>query len=552
MVATVLELDLRTPLAEAPPADPLAAVFSRRRPFLRDVIEALRLAADDPDVAGLIAHIRPGPTLAQVQEIRDAVRTFASSGKATVAWTESFGELGPGTIPYYLATAFDEIWLQPSGDVGLTGVTAEAVFVKDALERLGVVPELSARREYKNAVDSFVASRMSTAHKEAAGRLAASAMEQIVGGIAETRRLSEDRIRDLVDQAPLSAQEAKDAGLVDRLGYRDEVYTALRRRFGEVQLRYVQRYRRSRLMRPGRALSRLAKRPVIAVVHGAGDIHLGRSTRRGLGGASIGSDSLGAALRAAARDTEVRSVVLRVDSPGGSYIASDALRREILGLKETGKPVVVSMGTAAASGGYFLAMAADAIVADPATLTGSIGVFGGKAVVKDLLNRFGVRLDGVAEGRHAWMFSSYRRFSDDEWRHLESWLDRVYEDFTSKVAADRGLSADHVEEVARGRVWTGADAQQRGLVDELGGLERALDIAAARAGLDRTEAEVRSFPRPGILERLRPTESSEDLAASLGVSDALSPLDGPLGLVADLLGLPRIGVLTAPVLWRFR
>ncbi|MEQ7007802.1 signal peptide peptidase SppA [Actinopolymorpha sp. B17G11] len=553
MVATLLELDLTQPLLEAPPQDPISAALARRRPLLRDLVDGLRLATRDPDVAGLVAHVGGHPaSLAQVQELRSAVRAFAATGKPTVAWAESFGEFGPGTVPYYLATAFDDIWVQPSGDVGLTGLIAEAVFVKDALAKLGVLPQMSQRYEYKNAADTFLASEMTDAHREAAGRLAASAMEQIVAGIADGRGLESGQVRGLVDRAPLSASQAKDAGLVDELGYRDEVYAQLRRRLGGVRLRFVHRYRRARQLEPRHALSRLSKGPAVTVVHGTGDIHLGRSTRRGLGGTSIGSDTMGAALRAAASDSDVRAVVLRVDSPGGSYVASDAIRREVRRVRDAGKPVIVSMGSAAASGGYFIAMASDTIVAQPSTLTGSIGVLGGKAVVRDLLDRLGIARDGVAEGRNAWMFSAYRQFSDDEWQRLESWLDQVYDDFTAKVASDRGLSREHVEGAARGRVWSGADAQARGLVDELGGFERALEIACAHVGISRDEADVRIAPRLGILERMRSPESSEDLAAAAATSVGPGALRGPVDLLTAAFGVPRIGVLTTPVLWQLR
>jgi protease IV len=210
------------------------------------------------------------------------------------------------------------------------------------------------------------------------------------------------------------------------------------------------------------------------------------------------------------------------------------------------------MGSAAASGGYFIAMAADTIVAQPSTLTGSIGVLGGKAVVRDLLDRLGIARDGVAEGRNAWMFSAYRQFSDDEWRRLESWLDHVYDDFTAKVASDRGLSWEDVEASARGRVWSGADAQARGLVDELGGFERALDLACARIGIARDEADVRMAPRLGIIERMRSPESSEDLAAAAATLVHPGALRGPVDLLTAAFGVPRIGVLTAPVLWHLR
>ncbi|MBM7787609.1 signal peptide peptidase SppA [Tenggerimyces flavus] len=555
MVTTVLELDLTTPILEAPPSDPLGAALTRRRPLLRDLVEGLYLAAEDDEVAGLVAHIgSSAPALSQTQELRDAVRHFAASGKRTVAWAESFGELGPGTVPYYLATAFDEIWIQPSGDVGLTGVMAQAVFVKDALAKLGVEPQLSRRREYKNAADMFLSSSMTDAHREAAGRLAASAMEQVVAGVASRRSLTEERVRELVDLAPLSAALALEHGLVDRLGYRDEVYSSLRSSLGESRLRFVHRYRRARLMEPRTAFNRFSRRPAVAVVHGAGDIHLGRGGRRGFGGGtSIGSESLSAAIRSAAQAPDVHAIVLRVDSPGGSYVASDAIRREVIRARGTGKPVIVSMGSAAASGGYFISMASDTIVAQPGTLTGSIGVFGGKAVVRGLLDRVGVAFDSVSEGAQAEMFSSYEKFTPAEWERLEEWLDRVYEDFTAKVADDRGLSRERVEEIARGRVWTGADAHSRGLVDELGGLERALDIACARSGLDRDEVEVRTVPRLGFLERFRTPESSEDLPAAAALSFGPGGgLAGPAAALAAAFGVPPAGVLTAPVLFTLR
>lgn len=555
MVTTVLELDLTMPILEAPPTDPLGAALARRRPLLRDLVDGLYLAAEDDEVGGLVAHIgSSAPALSQTQEIRDAVRHFASSGKRTVAWAESFGELGPGTVSYYLATAFDEIWIQPSGDVGLTGVMAQAVFVKDALAKLGVEPQMSRRREYKNAADTFLSSSMSDAHREAAGRLASSAMEQVVAGVSARRSLTEARVRELVDLAPLSAALALEHGLVDKLGYRDEVYSSLRSSFGESRLRFVHRYRRARLREPRTAFNRFSRRPAVAVVHGAGDIHLGRGGRRGFGGGtSIGSESLSAAIRSAAQAPDVHAIVLRVDSPGGSYVASDAIRREVIRARGTGKPVIVSMGSAAASGGYFVSMAADTIVAQPGTLTGSIGVFGGKAVVRGLLDRVGVAFDSVSEGAQAEMFSSYEKFSPSEWERLEEWLDRVYEDFTAKVADDRGLSRERVEEIARGRVWTGADAHTRGLVDELGGLERALEIACARSGLDRSEVEVRTVPRLGFLERFRSPESSEDLPAAAALSFGPGGgLAGPAAVLAAALGVPPSGVLTAPVLFTLR
>ena len=266
-----------------------------------------------------------------------------------------------------------------------------------------------------------------------------------------------------------------------------------------------------------------------------------------MSGASVGSDTLGATLRAAAREDSVRAVVLRIDSPGGSYAASDAIRREVLALRGSGRPVIASMATVAASGGYYIAMPCDAVVANPATLTGSIGVLGGKQVVRDALARAGVRVDSEAVGAHAEMFSAQRPFTDEEWGRLEAWLDRVYEDFTAKAAADRGMEVEALRTVARGRVWTGADALAHGLVDRLGGLDRAVDLACERAGLRRENVDVRTLPHVGVLDRMRPPRSSEQPAGASAAFGDQPLLTGAL----EALGLPAFtGILTLPVVWQ--
>jgi len=322
------------------------------------------------------------------------------------------------------------------------------------------------------------------------------------------------------------------------------VYAALRERLGEVETRYVERHRGGvrTLARKGRDVVR--RRPVVAVLHATGPIHLGRSGGSPFSGHSIGADTVGAALRAVGRDEHVRAVVLRVDSPGGSYVASDAIRREVQALRRTGRPVVASMGNVAASGGYYIAMPADLVVADAATLTGSIGVLGGKQVIGDGLARLGIRRESVSAGRYAEMLSTERGFDEDEWRRLEEQLDRIYADFTSKAAEDRRMPVERLRELARGRVWSGADAVERGLVDRLGGLSDAVDVACQRAGIRREDAEVRSLPRVSPLERLRPAQNSD---APRG---AVLPLSLPDQLMAAL-GLPG-GVLTMPVLWELR
>ncbi|HYO39828.1 MAG TPA: signal peptide peptidase SppA [Nocardioidaceae bacterium] len=560
----LLELDLSRGLLEGPPAGPVQALRSLQRPTLRQVVEALEKAAGDPKVRGLVAHVGPWqPSLAQSSELRAAVQRLRDAGRRTVAWTESFGELGPGNIGYHLATAFEEIWLQPSGQVGLVGLSAEAVFLRGTLDKLGVEPQIGQRYEYKTAADTFVADGMTGPHREMLSRLVESGMETIVADVAAARGRTPEEVRASVDAAPLSAETALDQGLVDRIGYRDEAYAAIREALGEkpgaqLDLLFVERYRRTGLGELSSGVpARLRSRDTVAVVQATGPIHLGRSGASPMSGRSVGSDTLGSALRAAGRDDSVRAVVLRVDSPGGSYVASDAVRREVQALRGAGTTVVASMGTLAASGGYFIAMPCEKVVANPGTLTGSIGVLAGKQVLSAALDRVGLRRESVASGRYADMFSTDRPFDEEEWSRLDAWLDEVYEDFTAKAAQDRGMDVARLRSLARGRVWSGADAAEHGLVDELGGLSRAVDVACGLAGLDRPAVQVRGFPQVHPLQRLVPVQNSESPLAvrssgwDLGGCD---PIGEGMPWVDRLLaaaGLPH-GALSLPWALRLR
>ncbi|MEU6738030.1 signal peptide peptidase SppA [Streptosporangium sandarakinum] len=544
----VLELDLTEGLLDGPPADPLNAVLSMRRPRLSDVLSGLKRARTDTRVRALVVKIGTRPLgLAMVQELRQAVARLREAGKLTVAFAESFGEFGAGTVPYYLATAFERVYLQPSGDVGLTGVAIEQRFLKGALGKLGVDYQIGQRHEYKTAANTYTQDHMTEAHRESMGRITESITEQIVAGIAEGRGMEPAKVRELVDQGPFIGAEAVEAGLVDRMAYRDEVYDEVKKAAGEdSRLLYVTRYARGsiakKLPRPGE--------DVVALVHGNGAVRLGRSGRSPLGGGgAMGSDTVCAALRAARDDDHVKAVVFRVDSPGGSYVASDAIWREVVLTRKAGKPVVVSMGDLAASGGYMVSMAADAIVAQPGTLTGSIGVFGGKAVIGGLLEKIGISSETVGEGANAGMFSPTNAFSEAQWARVNAWLDRVYDDFVAKAAEGRDLTRERVHELARGRVWTGADAHAHGLVDELGGLEDALALARKKAGV-AADAPVRVYPRLSPLERLRPAESSEDRAAAL--SRVRLESWGSISHLAAELGLPSYGPLMLPGSWTIR
>src|SRR5690348_4160532 len=505
----ILELDLTEGLVEEPPSDPVSALLTMRRTRLADVLEGLRRARSDDRVKALVVKLGGRPIgLARVQGLRAAVQEFARAGKTTVAWAETFGESSPGNVPYYLATAFDRIYLQPSGELELTGISIQQLFFRDALDKLGLDYQVAKRQEYKSAYDRFTERGFTGPAREAMQRLAVSITQQLTDAIAERLKIGDAEARELIDRGPFLATEARSDRLVDALGYRDEVYADVRKDAGpDAFLLYLGRYQRSRaLAERARRLPEPAEN-VVALIYAAGPIRRGRSGRGPMSGGGMGSDTLSAALRTAAADRRVRAIVLRVNSPGGSYVASDTIWREVVRARQGGTPIIVSMGDVAASGGYYISMAADEIVAQPGTITGSIGVLSGKPVTSSLLERVGITTDSVTVGAHADMFSTTRPFSEDEWAKINSWLDRIYADFTGKVAMGRNMTQEQVHEIARGRVWTGADAAGIGLVDQLGGLDDAIALARRKAGLPDS-APVRGYPRTTPLDRLRRPESS--------------------------------------------
>ena len=533
----LLEMDLAE-LPAAPDADdPLARLRARGRHQLRPILRALHEAATDPYVVGLIAKVGGPLPWAAMQELRLGVRAFAASGKPTLAWAESFGEGAGEMAAYVLATGFDKIWLQPGGSVGLLGVGVETTFVRGALDKLGIEPQFEQRYEFKNAADRVMRTELTQAHRMALDRLAESVFTEAIIAIAKGRKIEGVRVEELANTGPRTAPEALEVGLVDALGYRDQAYAAMRSRVGadgDAVLLFADRWHPQR--RPHLPARR---RGHVALVEVRGAIVSGR-TRRTPMGRQIGSDSVGAALRAAIHDEHARSVVLHIDSPGGSAVASDAIWREVCRVREAGKPVVVSMGEAAASGGYYIACPADVIVALPSTLTGSIGVFGGKMVVRTLFDRLGLTTGTVSHGDRSLMFSSRRGFSDDERERLAALMDAIYDDFVAKVARGRRRPVAEIENIARGRVWTGSDALDIGLVDVLGGLHDAVRIARSRAGLP-SSAPVRKALHVPPLARLGRPKNSEDPRAGLGTMPGLSDIAAALGLsAAAALRMPPI------------
>lgn len=523
----LLELDLTELPVELEQDDPLSRLRHRGRRDLRSTLRTLHRAADDPRVVGLIARVGGPAPWPAMQELRAAVAAFAAGGKPTVAWAETFGEQPGAMAGYVLATAFDQLWLQPGGELGLLGVGLETTFLRGALDKLGVEPQFEQRYEFKNAADRIMRTGFTDAHRTAMQRLVESVFDDAVETIARGRHLDPATVRDLVDRGPHLATAARDAGLVDRLGYRDEAMAAMRARVGDrAALLFADRWRPRRRLRPPRRTA-----GHVALVQVRGGIAAGRSRRTPLG-RTAGSDTVCASLRAAAADERARAVVLLVDSPGGSAVASDTIWREVVRLQQR-KPVVVAMGAVAASGGYYIACPADRIVALPATLTGSIGVLGGKLVTGGLLERAGLTTGTVVQGRRALMFSSRRGFDEGERHSLGAAMDAVYDDFVDKVAAGRGRSRAEIEQVARGRVWTGRDALAVGLVDRIGGLRDAVALARSRAGLP-DDAPLRPAVRVGPLARLGRPKNSADPRAGLAVGlprwDALSGVLAPDGL----------------------
>lgn len=531
----VLELDLRSMPPETSGFDPLAILSGGNRPVpLREMVDAVYRAAEDPRVAGLIARVQLGASpSAAVQELREAIVAFTAA-KPSLAWAETY----PGTLSYYLASAFGEVWMQPAGSVGLIGFASNATFLRDAFDKAGIEAQFVARGEYKSAANRFTEYGFTEAHREAVTRMLESLQEQVWEAVARSRKLDAGVLDALADRAPLLREVAVSSGLVDRIGFRDEAYARIAELVGVQDVSedntpprlYLSRYAgaaRSRLTPPVPSVPGRRPKPKVAVINIDGTIVDGRGGPQFLpfGASTVGSDTIAPALREAAADDSVSAIVLRVNSPGGSVTASETLWREVKRARKRGKPVVASMGAVAASGGYYIAVAADAIVASPATITGSIGVITGKLVIRDLLERLGVGLDSVRTNANADAWSIETPFTPEQRAHREAEADLVYADFLERVADGRNLTTEAVDRVARGRVWTGADARERGLVDELGGLRTALRRAKILAGLDE-DADVRVVTYPGgsLLDMLRPRASSQPAAAS--VPDALGALLG--------------------------
>ncbi|MGB9489340.1 MAG: signal peptide peptidase SppA [Terriglobales bacterium] len=536
---TILEANFEQPLLEDMPDSPTARFTMNDRQTLRDVIDAIDRGADDDRVVGMIARIGAAPIpMAQLQEIRDAVARFRAHKKFAVAYSETFGEFGPGNGAYYLATAFDQIYLQPSGDVGLTGIIMESPFIKGTLAKLGMSFHGDHRYEYKNALNFYTETKYTDAHREAMTGILNALFSQIKDGICKARGIDPDKFQAIVDAGPYLGKEAVDAKLVDGVAYRDEVYGQVKTKAGSgARLLYLDKY----LDRAGHPHQHGKK---VALIFGVGGVMRGKSDYDPVQGEqTMGSDTVAGAIRAAVQDDEVKAILFRVDSPGGSYVASDTIWREVVNARNAHKPVIVSMGNLAGSGGYFVAMAADKIVAQPGTITASIGVLGGKVLTSGLWDKVGLSWDEVHDGDKATMFTGTHDYTPAEWARFEAWLDRVYVDFTGKVADGRKLPKDKVLEIAKGRIWSGADAKNLGLVDELGGYDVALKLVKKAIGVpEGDDVNLAVYPRPKkwyeTLVQQNPADNSDEEAAAVALARILQDVQ-PVARELNAVGITR-------------
>lgn len=488
----VLSLDLRTVPPETASSDLLSGGLFRSSRDLVDTVQLLWQAADDPRVVGLFVEIGDDQAgLARVQELRQAIANFRGKGKFTVGFAESLGGSGGHLGDYYLASALEQIWLQPSGGFAVTGIAVETPFMKDGLNKLGIKVEGGKRYEYKSAPDSFLETGYTGPARENLQQLLNSLFGQFVTDVARDRRLDASQVRRLVDAAPFDPERAREEGLVDRIGYRGDALEDVWQRAGTVRaLVSLSDY-------AGDETRPKPRGDVIALVRVNGPIVSGSGGDGGILDDDVmaNADDVVDALDHAARSKEVRAIVLRIDSPGGTYPAADAIADAVGRARSAGKPVIASMGDVAASGGYLAAVRADVIVAQPTTITASIGVFTIWPVASELLSSLGVKVDRISVGTNAGMYSSFQPPTTAQRAVVARELDSVYREFTRQVGEARKIDGPKLDAAARGRVFSGVEAKRAGLVDELGGLQLALSIAKAKAGIDETrQVEVHRFP----------------------------------------------------------
>jgi protease-4 len=520
MGKSVLVMDVNGDIEDQAPLNPLAILRGNQASVLQDYIDALDAARTDPHITGLVVRIGPlGGGWAKIEELRAHVLAFRSSGKPNICY---LGYDGIGNPEYYLASACSKVWLVPTNPVSITGMMAQALFLRGTLDKLKVVPEVYHIAEFKTAYNTYTEKKFTPAHREEVESVLDGVFNQYVTDAAEARQMNRSKFQSLVASGPFSGSEAVRDGLVDRLAYWDQVQEYFKKRGGWNPVS-LDRYH---------GLLSGSSGPRIAVVYATGEIVSGDSGTSPTSGTVMGGDTVAAALRRARKDNGVRAIVLRVDSGGGSVVASEVIRREVE-LAEARKPVVVSMADLAASGGYWISAPAAKIVAEPDTETGSIGVLAGKMNLAGLYSLLGLSTDYVATSDNATLFSDQQNFTPAQQAYIQKTLQETYQTFTQTVAADRHMSVDAVDKIAKGRVWTGAEAKQLGLVDYLGGLDRAIAVAKQLAHIPaRQSVNIERLPRQkGLLDQLLQLEEDQISGRAPSLADVLQRIVGTMAPV---------------------
>jgi protease-4 len=466
-----LTVKIEAPFSEIEPADVLRQLLDTS-PSLRSTVDTIRRAKEDSRVHALVVRpVSAGALWGQAQEIRAALEDFKSSGKPLVAFLEA-----GGAGEYYIASVADRVILMPAGQLDLVGLASYELFFRGSLDKMGVVPDLLHIGEYKTAANTFTEREFTPAHREMTASLNRSWYDELVRTVARSRKMTDEAARAALGGGPYTADGALAAGLVDELGYDDQLDD-------KAPVQGTQAISTEQYGRAGAASSRGASAGRVALLYAVGTIASGESQFDSPTGHVVGSDTFVEWVRKVRVDPDVRAVVVRIDSPGGSAIASEVIWRELMLTRDV-KPLIVTMGDVAASGGYYIAAPAHAIVAQPGTLTGSIGVVTGKFVLQGTMDKLGVGTAAVSNGDSAEIYSPFRVFTADERARISEQMQTTYELFLKRVAEGRQQPAEKIDAVAQGRVWTGQQARELGLVDELGGLETALRLARQRARLD--------------------------------------------------------------------
>ena len=470
---SVLTLRVAGSLPDYSPDDPFKKYFGGPDQSLTGLVMQFKKAKVDKRIKAILLDVNmSGVGWGKSEEIRDAITDFRSSGKPVYAYIE-FGL----NKEYYIATACDKIIVPPPGELFINGLAADVMFFRGSLDKLGIYPDIYQIGKYKSAADMFTQKQMTDAHREYINSMLDDLYGRYINAIAQARHKTPEEVRALIDNAPYSAAQAKAAGLIDETLYRDDVEKQYKKLLGYKETDQFVAVRGSDYRDVSPESLGLNKGERIAVIYASGDIGSGTSENSPSGDQSIGSDTVAKALNDAAADKTLKAIVLRVDSPGGSGLASDIIWHAVEAANQK-KPVVVSMSDVAASGGYYISASAAKIVAQPSTITGSIGVLAGKPVMRGFYDWLGISNEYVLRGKTAGMFRETEKFSDEERAKFEEWIKNTYYgDFVPKVAKGRNKDTQFIDSVGQGRVWTGAQAKDRGLVDDFGGLDKAIEVA---------------------------------------------------------------------------